>query len=120
MKQYCLFCMIAQENISTIKVYEDTDFIAFHDIKPLAPVHLLLITRRHITSIQEVTNQDVDWLGRMMILIPQLAIKNGCVPGNQGGFRLLNNAGKHGGQEIPHLHFHILGGPRPWNKIVDF
>ncbi|UOF93592.1 MAG: HIT domain-containing protein [Bordetella sp.] len=106
----CLFCQISQGKLSSKKIYEDDDFVCFHDIKPKAPVHLLLITRKHIVSLQEVSHRDIDLLGRMIVLVPFLAIKGGCLNGYEGGFQLMNNSGIQGGQEIPHLHFHILGG----------
>lgn len=114
MSENCLFCKIAKGEIPAQKVHEDDEFVVFRDINPAAPVHLLLIPRRHIVSMQDITNEDAGWLGRMMTLVPRLAAENGCTPGYEGGFRLLTNAGTEGGQEVPHLHFHILGGSRPW------
>ena len=118
MSDNCLFCNIAKGKIPSKKVYEDEDFFAFHDINPAAPVHLLLIPKHHIVSMQAVQASDAQWLGRMMALAPKLAHENGCTPGHEGGFRLVINTGIEGGQEIDHLHLHILGGPRPWNKRV--
>lgn len=114
MSDDCIFCKISRGEIPAKKVYEDEDFVAFHDINPGAPVHLLLIPRRHLASLQDVTPADAGWLGRMMTLAPQLAAENGCRPGPQGGFRVVVNSGTDGGQEVPHLHLHIIGGPRPW------
>jgi histidine triad (HIT) family protein len=114
MSENCIFCKIAKGEIPSKKVYEDEDFIVFHDIHPAAPVHLLLVPRKHVESLQDVSSEDAIWLGRMVSLAPQLAAENGCRPGPEGGFRLVANSGKDGGQEVPHLHFHILGGPRPW------
>lgn len=115
MSDNCLFCKIAKGEIPTNKVYEDDDFMAFHDINPAAPVHLLLIPKHHIVSMNEIQPDDALWLGRMLTLVPKLALDNGCRPGAEGGFRLLTNTGADGGQEIAHLHFHIIGGPRPWD-----
>ncbi|MDQ8031835.1 histidine triad nucleotide-binding protein [Bordetella genomosp. 1] len=114
MSDNCLFCKIARGDIPATKVYEDDEFVAFKDINPAAPVHLLLIPRRHVVSMQDITPQDAEWLGRMMTLVPRLAAENGCNPGPEGGFRVLANSGIEGGQEVPHLHFHIIGGSRPW------
>ena len=114
MSSQCIFCQIIQGAIPSRKVFENDEFLAFHDINPAAPVHLLLVPKRHIASLQDVTAGDADWLGRMIALAPQLARDNGCRPGPQGGFRLTVNAGADGGQEVAHLHFHIMGGPRPW------
>lgn len=116
MHEDCLFCKIASGEIPSKKIYEDDEFFAFHDINPAAPVHLLLITKRHVVSMQEIDQKDAPWLGRMMALVPRLARESGCRPGHEGGFRLLTNTGIDGGQEIAHLHFHIIGGPRPWKS----
>jgi histidine triad (HIT) family protein len=111
----CLFCKIASGEIPAKIAYQDDDFVVFHDINPSAPVHLLMIPRQHVTSLQTVTESDVNWLGRMMTCIPQIALDNGCNPGAAGGFRVLVNSGKEGGQEVGHLHVHIMGGARPWS-----
>lgn len=116
MSDNCIFCKIASGDIPTTKVHEDDEFVAFHDINPAAPVHLLLVPRRHVQSLADVSADDADWLGRMTVLARKLAFDNGCTPGHDGGFRLVVNTGREGGQEVDHLHFHILGGPRPWNK----
>lgn len=114
MSDSCIFCKIARREIPAKLVFEDDDCVVFHDINPAAPVHLLLVPKRHIVSLQDVNPDDGAWLGRMLTNVPRLALENGCAPGAEGGFRLVANAGVHGGQEVPHLHFHILGGPRPW------
>src|SRR3546814_16198128 len=103
MSDNCLFCKIAQGQIPSKKVYEDDDFFAFHDINPAAPVHLLLIPKRHIVSMQAVHANDAQWLGRMMALAPHLAHENGCTPGHKGGFRTVINQVIEGGTELnPH------------------
>jgi histidine triad (HIT) family protein len=116
MSQDCIFCRIAAGEIPSRKVYEDDDILAFHDIQPWAPVHFLLVPKRHIASMAEVQRDDADVLGRMMALVPELARQEGCRPGPEGGFRLICNTGADGGQEVDHLHFHVIGGPRPWRK----
>jgi len=118
MSEDCIFCKIVRGEIPANKVFEDDDCIVFHDIQPAAPVHLLMIPRRHIVSMQDVTPDDAAWLGRMMSKVPEIALANGCNPGPEGGFRLLANAGVEGGQEVSHLHFHIIGGARPWHGRV--
>ncbi len=118
MSENCIFCKIADGSIPARKVYEDDEFVCFHDISPAAPVHLLLIPRKHVVSLQNVTPEDSHWLGRMVLLAARLAQENGCRPGPQGGFRLVTNSGIDGGQEVHHLHFHILGGERPWQGRV--
>lgn len=110
----CLFCKIVAKQIPSRPVYEDDEFYAFHDIHPWAPVHFLIIPKHHIPSMAQITPEHAPMMGRMMALVPQLAAKEGCNPYPQGGFRLVTNTGVEGGQEINHLHFHIMGGPRPW------
>ena len=112
----CIFCKIVQGAIPSRKVYEDDEILAFHDIHPWAPVHFLLVPRRHIESMAHVGADDAPLLGRMMALVPKLAQQEGCRPYPEGGFRLVTNTGADGGQEVPHLHFHVIGGPRPWLK----
>ncbi len=116
MSHDCLFCKIARHEIPARIVHEDEDFLAFHDINPAAPVHLLVIPKRHVASLADTGPQDDGWLARMLRLTTQLAFANGCNPLPDGGFRLMSNTGTEGGQEIDHLHFHILGGARPWSK----
>jgi len=112
----CIFCRIVEGKIPSKKVYEDEDVLAFHDIHPWAPVHFLLIPKRHIVSMAHVQAGDAALLGKMMALVPTLAQQEGCRPYPEGGFRLVTNTGADGGQEVAHLHFHIIGGPRPWLK----
>ena len=110
----CLFCKIVAGLIPCKKVHEDEDILAFHDIHPWAPVHFLIIPKRHIPSMAHLGADDVGLMGRMMALVPVLALQEGCNPYPQGGFRLVTNTGAEGGQEVQHLHFHVMGGPRPW------
>jgi histidine triad (HIT) family protein len=110
----CLFCKIAAKKIPAKVVYEDAEFFAFHDIHPWAPVHFLLIPKTHIPSMAQIGPEHADLMGRMMALVPQLALQEGCNPYPQGGFRLMTNTGAEGGQEVAHLHFHVIGGARPW------
>lgn len=110
----CIFCKIAAGQIPSRKVYEDEDVFAFHDIRPAAPVHFLIIPKKHIASMAHVTAEDAALMGKIMALAPQLALEQGCNPYPAGGFRLMVNTGVEGGQEVHHLHVHVLGGPRPW------
>ena len=110
----CLFCKIVAGKIPARKVFEDEHVFAFHDIHPWAPVHFLIIPKRHIISMAHVGLDDAGLMGRMMALVPKLALQEGCNPYPQGGFRLVTNTGAEGGQEVQHLHFHVMGGPRPW------
>ena len=110
----CLFCKITAGHIPSRKVYEDDDVFAFHDIHPAAPVHFLIVPKKHIASMAQVTQADEALLGRIMALAPQLALEQGCKPYPEGGFRIVVNTGAEGGQEVHHLHVHVMGGPRPW------
>lgn len=112
----CIFCRIARGEIPSRKVYEDEEIFAFHDINPSAPVHFLMIPKKHIPSLAQVGAEDAALLGRMMVLAPKLALEQGCNPYPDGGFRVMVNTGAEGGQEVHHLHLHVKGGPRPWLK----
>ena len=105
----CLFCKIVRGESPSQKVFEDDLVLAFHDIHPLRPMHLLVIPKVHITSLAEVSAADEPVLGRMLAVAQQLASKNGSTD----GFRVIINTGRIGGQEVPHLHAHIVGGPEP-------
>ena len=112
----CIFCKIAARKIPSRLVYEDDEFFAFHDINPWAPVHFLVIPKTHIPSMAHLDERHSGMLGRMMVLMPKLAAQEGCNPYPEGGFRLVTNTGTQGGQEVHHLHFHVMGGPRPWAR----
>ena len=109
----CIFCKIASGAIPSRKVYEDADIFAFHDINPWAPVHFLLVPKQHIASMAQVGPEHEALLGHMMVLAPKLALEQGCQPYPEGGFRIVTNTGVQGGQEVHHLHIHVMGGPRP-------
>jgi histidine triad (HIT) family protein len=114
----CLFCKIASGEIPSKKVYEDEEFFAFYDIRPAAPVHVLVIPRKHIATLSDVTPEDAPLLGRMIVLVAKLAEQLGVAyTGGETGFRTVINTGPGGGQEVYHLHAHILAGPRPWSRM---
>ncbi len=108
----CIFCKIVAGQIPARKVHEDDELLAFHDIAPWAPVHVLIIPKTHIVSMAEVTDAEAALLGRMMALSPKLMRDLGV----SNGFRHIINTGVDGGQEVMHLHLHVMGGPRPWSK----
>jgi histidine triad (HIT) family protein len=116
----CIFCKIAAKQIPTNPVYEDDDVIAFHDINPAAPVHFLIVPKQHIATLSDCDESHAALLSKMMLLAPRLAKEQGCgyfSDGNgvgDGGFKTLINTGPNGGQEVYHLHLHVIGGPRPW------
>ncbi len=113
---HCIFCKIVAGQIPSNKVYEDDELFVFHDIHPWAPVHLLMIPKAHIPSMAHVGDEHAALLGRMMVLAPKLAMEQGCNPYPEGGFRIMTNTGTEGGQEVHHLHLHVIGGARPWLK----
>jgi len=109
----CIFCKIAAGQIPSRKVFEDDELIAFHDIAPWAPIHFLIVPKEHLASLYDtVPGQHQALLGKMLALAPKLAREQGAV----NGFRTVINTGVDGGQEVPHLHMHVIGGPRPWAK----
>ena len=112
----CLFCKIAAGAIPSRKVHADEELFAFHDIHPHAPVHFLIVPRLHLPSMAQVQAEHAGLLGRMMALAPRLALEQGCRPYPEGGFRIVVNTGREGGQEVDHLHMHVMGGPRPWAR----
>ncbi len=109
---HCIFCKIVAGQIPAKKVHEDDELLAFHDIHPWAPVHILIIPKQHIVSMADVTDDHAALLGRMMALSPRLMRDLGVT----NGFRHVINTGADGGQEVFHLHLHVMGGPRPWLK----
>jgi histidine triad (HIT) family protein len=103
----CIFCKIVRGEISSKKIYEDDELMAFNDIRPVAPVHFMLIPKRHIASLAEVTEADTGVLGKMLALASRLAREQG----SPDGFRTIINTGRVGRQDVYHLHMHIIGGP---------
>lgn len=114
----CIFCKIASGKIPAKMVYEDQELMAFHDINPSAPVHFLIVPREHIPTLADSRDNHAELLGKMMLLAPQLAAELGCgytseAGKSSGGFKALINTGPDGGQEVYHLHMHVMGGSRP-------
>ncbi|QGU95504.1 HIT domain-containing protein [Clostridium bovifaecis] len=103
----CIFCKIAKGEIPCKKVYEDDKVLSFEDINPKAPVHVLVIPKKHIESLNDLSEEDSYIMGHMMLVIKEIAKK---VNIHDSGYRVAINCGKDGGQEVPHLHLHILGG----------
>lgn len=103
----CVFCRIVKGEIPSDKVYEDDKILVFRDIRPQAPVHFLVVPKKHITSISEMTEADVPLVGQMVNIATRMAVAAGIA---DKGYRLVTNSGKEGGQVVGHLHWHILGG----------
>ena len=102
----CIFCMIANGEIPSTKVYEDDTVLAFRDINPQAPTHILVIPKMHIASVAEVTPENSGVISHIFEVIAQVALKEGLT----NGYRVVSNCGPDAGQTVGHLHFHILGG----------
>jgi histidine triad (HIT) family protein len=103
----CLFCKIARGEIATAVVFEDSELMVFRDIKPQAPHHLLIIPKSHIATINETTDNDEQLLGRMLLRAKKTAQNEGI---SEDGYRLVFNINSGGGQEVYHIHLHLLGG----------
>ena len=102
----CIFCMIAEGTIPSTKVYEDDRILAFRDINPMAPTHILVIPKEHIPSVDGITAENSAVVAHIFEVIPQIAKAENL----ENGYRVVSNCGEHAGQTVHHLHFHILGG----------
>lgn len=109
MSQDCIFCRIVRGEIPCRRIYEDDLILAFHDIAPAAPVHFLIVPKRHLENLYDADLAHADVLGRMLGMAGRLAREQGAVD----GFRSIINTGRVGRQEVYHLHMHVLGGPEP-------
>jgi histidine triad (HIT) family protein len=110
----CIFCKIVDGKIPAKKVYEDEDILAFNDISPARPVHVLVIPKKHITSLATADAEDTLVLGRILAKANEIAVSQG----SPDGFRVIINTGRVGQQEVPHLHAHIVGGPDPVGPML--
>ena len=111
----CIFCKIIKGEIPSIKVYEDEKIIAFKDINPVTPVHILVIPKEHITSANEINKDNSYYISYIFEKIPEITKIAGV---NESGYRIICNCGEDAGQEVKHIHFHILGGIKLGLKIV--
>jgi len=105
----CLFCKIVSGEIKTELIFEGDNVVAFRDIHPIAPVHVLIIPKRHISAMTEVSEEDKAVLGEMLLAASKIAKELGI---SDDGYKLLIRTGHNGGQEVPHIHLHLLGGVR--------
>lgn len=110
----CIFCKIIRGEIPSTRVYEDDDVLAFKDIHPSAPVHILLIPKKHIGRLSLATADDQQVLGKMMLEAPKVAQEQGSTD----GFRTIINDGRVGRQDVFHLHMHVLGGQEPLGRMI--
>lgn len=109
----CIFCEIIAGNISSTKVYEDDKILAFKDINPVAPVHIIVVPKVHIESANDVNSQNSDVISAIFEKIPEIAKSQGI-----DSYRIINNCGDDAGQTVKHLHFHIIGGLEMGEKIL--
>lgn len=111
----CIFCKIINREIPSDIVYEDDEVIAFKDIRPVTPVHILVIPKKHISMLTDLTEEDEALIGKIYTTINKIAKQEGF---EKQGYRVIANCGKDSGQEVMHIHFHILGGKVLGDKIV--
>lgn len=109
----CLFCEIINGNIPSTKVYEDDMILAFLDIKPAAPVHVIIIPKVHISCVNDVNEENSKYIARIFEKIPEIAKSKGL-----DSYRVINNCGEDAGQTVMHLHFHLVGGVKLGEKII--
>jgi histidine triad (HIT) family protein len=110
----CIFCRIVEGKIPCRKVYEDADMLAFHDINPQAPVHFMMVPKRHVDSLDACDDSHAPVLGHMMAMAGRLAREQGA----RDGFRTIINTGRVGRQDVYHLHIHVLGGGEPLPRMI--
>ena len=115
MEENCIFCKIVKGEIPSNKVYEDEEILAFTDLNPIAPVHVLVIPKKHISSLVDLKKEDELLIGKIYSTINKIAEKENIL---NKGYRVIVNCGEDGGQEVKHLHFHLLGGTKLGTKIV--
>ena len=105
----CLFCKIKEGDIPSDKLHEDEFVLAFKDIHPKAPTHILIIPKKHIASVNHLEDEDADLVGKMILTAKNLAKENSI---SEGGYRLIFNTNENAGQEVQHIHLHLLGGKK--------
>ena len=111
----CIFCKIIKGEIPSEKVYEDDEILAFKDINPAAPIHILVIPKKHISSLLQLEDEDYELVGKIYKVINKLARQLNI---EEEGYRVIVNCGKDAGQEVMHLHYHLLAGRKLGSKIV--
>jgi histidine triad (HIT) family protein len=114
MAEQCIFCRIVAGEVPSDIVYQDEDFLAFRDISHQAPTHVLIIPKIHITSLAQLTEEQQELAGRLIIIAKKLAKKEGIA---KRGYRLVINCGPEGGQLVPHLHLHLIGGRKLGDRL---
>ncbi|MGQ9545789.1 MAG: histidine triad nucleotide-binding protein [Dehalococcoidia bacterium] len=112
MANECIFCRVASGDVRSDIVYQDESVVAFRDISPQAPVHVLIIPRAHIATLAQLPEDQQELLGRLLVTAKKLAAREGLA---EKGYRLVINCGPEGGQQVPHVHLHLIGG----RKLAD-
>ena len=116
----CIFCKIIKKELPATIVYEDSDVLAFKDVRPLAPIHILIVPKKHIKSVTDLDSDDTLLMGKLILVAKKIANDFDISP---NGYKLLFRVGEWGGQEVPHIHLHLIGGVRlfenirPWTDI---
>lgn len=110
----CIFCKIAKKEISADIVYESAEILAFKDANPIAPVHILVVPKKHIETINDLTESDVNLAGKLILTAREIAKKLNI---SKEGYKLLFRVGKYGGQEVSHIHLHLIGGAKLHEEI---
>ena len=110
----CIFCKIIRGEVPSRKVYEDAEIVAFHDIQPVAPVHFMMVPKKHVATLYDATPEDAPALGKILSLAGRLAREQGA----GDGFRTIINTGRVGRQDVMHVHVHIIGGPDPLGPMI--
>ena len=110
----CLFCKIVNKEIPSTVVYEDDEILAFKDINPIAPVHILVIPKKHYNDITELPEIEAEIIAKIHVVINKIAKEQGI---SETGFRIINNCKEDGGQEVKHIHFHLIGGKKLGTKM---
>ena len=105
----CVFCKIVSGDIPSEKVYEDDDLLAFEDLSPAAPVHVLIIPKKHMATLRDIGEADRELIGAIFVAANKIAVEKGLA---EEGFRIVANCGENGGQTVFHVHYHLLGGRR--------
>ncbi len=111
----CIFCKIVKGDIPSTKVYEDEKVLAFRDINPVAPVHIIIIPKLHIANVNELTQENAEIMGDIHLAAKKIAEKLGIA---KEGYRLINNCGENAGQTVFHLHYHLIGGLKLGASII--
>lgn len=114
MAEECIFCRIVRKEVPSQPIYEDHDIVAFPDLNPVAPVHVLIVPKEHMQNLNDVGKNDITLLGRMLRLSAKIANEKGVA---ESGYRIVINNGDDGGQLVPHLHLHLIGGKPLGHKL---